>query len=252
LRFLERRNLLMADAIAAPSQFIGRSTLDALRLKGRSFTTLHHGVDTAQFRPGAAARDPHEVLFVGTIKKQKGVQELFEARPRMVEAAPGTRFTLAGRYREDAGHPCSPQVLLQTLSPALRGRVCFLGQVPQEELPLLYSRAAVAVFPSHTEAFGLTCAEAMACGAAVVMTLRGSGPELVERGRSGLLVEPLDAAGLASAVTRLLQGSELRQRLGAGARARAIEKFDLDAAVARNIAFYEQVVSRFPKRLTHA
>jgi glycosyltransferase involved in cell wall biosynthesis len=127
-------------------------------------------------------------------------------------------------------------------------RVRFLGQVPREELPHLYRRAAVAVFPSYGEAFGLACVEAMSCGAAVVSAVGGSGLELIEAGESGLLVEPGDSGALASAIVRLLNDAALRSRLGVAARSRVVENFDLQDAATRNLAFYKQVVRRIPRR----
>jgi glycosyltransferase involved in cell wall biosynthesis len=270
LRFFERRNLRMADAIAAPSQFIASTTFEALRLSGKPCRILHHGVDTERFRPDESGRDPNGVLFAGTVKKQKGIQELFGAIPRILDEFPQARFTIAGRYPEDSKDRCSPQALLQglrrsrpsetgpdspafeTQSTASAGSIHFLGHVPQARLASLYSSAAVAVFPSHNEAFGLACAEAMACGAAVVMTARGSGPELVEHGESGLLVEPTDIGALATAVVNLLKNSPLRGSLGAAARSRVLETFDLRDTAALNVAFYEQVARRFQSQPAHA
>ena len=294
LRFFERRNLRMADAIVSPSHFIGRTTFEALRLGDKTFKILHHGIDAEKFRPEESLRAPNEVLFAGTVKKQKGIQELFQAIPRILDGFPEARFTIAGRYPADPSHSCSPQALLQALesslpsetgscekndstlfgglcsgasgkrsiptippvqraadggaAPAAAAKVRFLGHVPQPYLPSLFSRAAVAVFPSYNEAFGLACAEAMACGAAVVMTARGSGPELVEHGQSGLLVEPEDPRAIAVAIQRLLGDATLRRRLGAAARSRVAEKFNLRDTVARNVAFYEQVSNRFRSR----
>ena len=262
LRFFERRNLRMADAIAAPSHSIARATFEALRLRGKRFEILPHGIDAERFRPDESLRDSNEVLFAGTVKKQKGIQELFQAMPRILAQFPEARFTIAGRYPEDPRDPCSPRALLRGFvcatearimatngtSGAVAARVCFRGHVPQTDLPGLYSRAAVAVFPSHHEAFGLACAEAMACGAAVVMTARGSGPELVEHGASGLLVEPKDPGAIAAAVMQLLGDSSLRRRLGAAARVRVLEKFNLRDTAARNTAFYAQLVERSRSR----
>lgn len=288
LRFFERRNLRMADAIAAPSHFIARTTFEALRLSGTPCRILHHGIDTERFRPHESGRDPNRVLFAGTVKKQKGIRDLFQAIPRILEGFPEARFTIAGRYPEHPSDPCSPQALLQGLPPShpsgtlpgfhasemqstpaadrkrnmaecprgttvsAASNIRFLGPVPQAELASLYASAAVAVFPSHNEAFGLACAEAMACGAAVVMTARGSGPELVEHGKSGLVVEPTDISALASAVVNLLKNTALRGRLGAAARSRVLEIFNLRDTAALNVAFYEQVASRFRSQLAHA
>jgi glycosyltransferase involved in cell wall biosynthesis len=248
LRFFERRNLLIANAVISPSHFAGRTTLEALRVRPKCFEVLYHGIDADFFQPHASLRDPNEILFAGTVKKEKGILELFEAIPRILDQCPEACFTIAGRYPEDPSHPCSPRRLSQILTRtglSSAERVRFLGQVTRADLPGVYSRAAVAVFPSHGEAFGIGCAEAMACGAAVVMTARGSGPELVEHGKSGLLVEPADVRGLAELVVGLLKNPALRHSLGAAARRRVLEKFDLRDAATSNIRFYEQVVSRF-------
>ena len=257
MRFFERRNVRMADEVVSASRFIGRKTMDVLGLPAKPFTTLHHGVDTNRFRPGVFERSAQEVLFVGTVKRQKGIQELFQGIPRILQAAPQATFTIAGRYPEDPADTCSPGSLMQSLLPpgsndgpafSASARVRFLGQVPREELPLLYRRAAVAVFPSYGEAFGLACVEAMSCGAAVVSTKGGSGSEIVEAGKSGLLVEPGDSRALASAIIRLLNDAALRSRLGSAARSRVVETFDLQDAAIRNRDFYEQVVRRIPRR----
>lgn len=257
MRFLERRNVRMADQVIGASHFIGRSTMDVFKLSGKPFTTLYHGVDTDWFRPDESARRPNEVLFVGTVKRQKGIQELFRAIPGILEEAPAACFTIAGRYPVDASDSCSPQSLLKTLlglassaAPEAHTRIRFLGQVSRQQLRDLYGRAAVAVFPSHGEAFGLACAEAMSCGAAVVAADCGSVPELVAAGECGLLVQPRDSGGLGAAVVRLLKDEDQRRRLGTAARRWVVENFRLSDAAARNLAFYEQIASRFAKQQT--
>jgi glycosyltransferase involved in cell wall biosynthesis len=266
MRFIERRNVRMADGVISASRFIGKSTMDVLGLREKPFSTVYHGIDTNYFRPSKSSRGAKEILFVGTVKNQKGIRELFEAIPRILEAEPEACFTIAGRYPEDPDDPCSPQSLLRMRStgqgpgPVTSGpprdssaHIRFLGQVPRQELPQLYCQAAAAVFPSHGEAFGLACGEAMSCGAAVVAANHGSAGELITDGESGLLVEPRNSGALAAAVVRLLDDAELRRRLGAAARSRMVENFHLDDAVARNLAFYKQVVSRFPDRqIVHA
>lgn len=256
MRFLERRNVRLADAVVSPSRFMGATTMRLLGLPRKSFTTLPHGVDIRRFCPGAKARRANEVLIVGTIKKQKGIHELFRAIPRILEALPRTNFTLAGRYAENPADPCSRESLLRSLGSHLcrdsensfKQRVRFLGPVSQQDLPHLYRRATIAVFPSHREAFGLACAEAMSCGTPVAVANSGAAGELVDNERSGLLVEPCNSEALASAVVRLLGDSVLRRRIGAAARSRIAASFNLDDVAVRNVVFYEQVVSRFATR----
>jgi glycosyltransferase involved in cell wall biosynthesis len=123
-----------------------------------------------------------------------------------------------------------------------RARVELLGRVPHENLPALYSRASVFVFPSRVDGFGLTCAEAMASGRPVVATSRASGPELVEDGVSGLLADSANSVELAEKINILLEDRELAKKLGTNARQRVLEKFDVRDLGPRNLAFYESIL----------
>ena len=241
IRYFERRNIRGADAVVAASEYIGERTRRVLRLRCEPFVVIHHGIDVDRFRPQDLQRDPNEVLFAATVKKSKGILDFFKALPLVARVHPRARFTIAGRYNENSSDCCSPQRLLETIPGELQRSVQFLGHVAQPKLARLYSRAAAVVFPSRSEAFGLACCEAMACGAAVVMTARGSGPELVEHKRSGLLVEPSDTASVGSAISHLLRDVDLRRNLGCQARLRVVEKFNLSTAAERNVAFYERV-----------
>jgi glycosyltransferase involved in cell wall biosynthesis len=88
------------------------------------------------------------------------------------------------------------------------------------------------------EAFGWTNAEAMAHGKPVVATAVGGIPEIIEDGVSGFLVQPRHPADAADRILRLLRDTGLRQRMGASARQRVAEKFDLRANVAELVRLY--------------
>jgi len=245
LRFMERRNVSMADALVSVSQHIGEITLHALGLNGRSFHVIYNGVDTQMFRPLSVERDESEVLYVGSLHRRKGIHELMRAWPSVVAQMPQARLTVVGRIPDGEPGQILLRSLLSLVPKAAQESISFAGYVPHEQLPLSYSRAAVAVFPSHEEAFGLTCAEAMACGTAVVMTSKGSGPELVENEVSGLLVDPSNIEALAGAIVRLLQNSSLRCELGINARQRAQRMFDGKVLAEQNVQFYAEVVKDY-------
>jgi len=242
LRFVERHNVGMADALVAVSKHIGDVTVEALGLVGRDFQVIYNGVDTHRFRPQPLNRNAHEILYVGSLHRRKGIQELMRAWALVATEMPDARLTVVGRIPEGDTGQRSVKCLLDFIPRELRDTVSFVGYVPHEQLPLWYSRAAAAVFPSHAEAFGLTCAEAMACGAAVAMTSKGSGPELVEHGMSGLLVDPLDVEALAGELVYLLRNPDVRRELGTNARERACRLFDSEILVGRNLAFYRDTI----------
>jgi len=89
--------------------------------------------------------------------------------------------------------------------------VVFLGPVPNDDLPALYAGAMLFVFPSLYEGFGLPSLEAMACGTPVVCSNTFSLPEVVRE--AAIMVDPLDAEGLAAAMERALRDQALREEM---------------------------------------
>jgi len=94
------------------------------------------------------------------------------------------------------------------------------------------------VLPSRSEAFSNSLMEAMACGCAVAASRVGGNPELVEHGKTGLLFEPGDAAGLAALLGTLLDRRESRLRMGEAAARRIRERFSLAASARRMEEIY--------------
>jgi glycosyltransferase involved in cell wall biosynthesis len=107
-----------------------------------------------------------------------------------------------------------------------------LGRVSLTEVRALLRHADVHLLPTLWDNAPYACIEAMASATAVVSSDFGGLPELVEHGRSGLLARTGDAASFVTAIECLVEDRELRERLGAGARARIEEHFT-DVGVAQ-------------------
>jgi glycosyltransferase involved in cell wall biosynthesis len=163
----------------------------------------------------AAPAQPPEVLYVGRLSPEKNIDTL-------VEALGDLNLVVAGD---------GP---LRELVPKT------LGAVPHAEVERLLERASVVVAPCHREGFGLAAAEAMAFGRPVVAASGGALLELVADGETGILVPPRDPEALRVAVQRLLGDSELRERLGSAARARARARFGWDTVIQRTLEVYRQ------------
>ena len=127
----------------------------------------------------------------------------------------GAPDLLAALKRFHATHPFVP---VRCFGPAddadLPPWVERRGFLTDDQLVRFYNDCAIFVLPSHYEGWGLPAAEAMACGAALVVTASGGTADFTADGHNALVVSPRDAGGLAHALTRLVEDPELRNRLG--------------------------------------
>jgi glycosyltransferase involved in cell wall biosynthesis len=140
------------------------------------------------------------LLYLGTLEPRKNLVRLLEAYAllrRMRGPTETPPLVLAGGkgwYYDE--------ILSRVSALALEDVVIFPGYVPQEDLPWYYRAAALFVYPSFFEGFGLPVLEAMACGAPVITTTASSLPEVA--GDAALLIEPEDIEGMAMAMNRCL------------------------------------------------
>ncbi|MCC6547453.1 glycosyltransferase family 4 protein [Candidatus Sumerlaeota bacterium] len=238
--FLEQRGLAAATHRVAVSQFIADTTQRVHRGTPAVDEVLHNFTDSRIFFPTpATARDPNLLLFVGKIALVKGVKELFAALPRILLRFPALRLEMAaGDSTDGAGRTSLKEELLRELPTEFHPRVIFHGAVPHAGLPDLYRRAGACVFPSRMEAMALAPLEAMACGAAVVVSANSSMREEVDHGVTGLHADSADPEDLAAKVAMLVEDRGLAERLGTAAHRAVLEKFDLPVALSRNEQFY--------------
>jgi len=173
------------------------------------------------------------VLFCGTREPRKNLPRVLEAFRRIDH--PELDLVLAGPigWKED---------LTDDLA-SLEGRVRPLGFVPPDDLGALYEGAAVVVYPSLAEGFGLPVLEAMAHGVPVV-TSAGTATEEVA-GDAALLVDPLDTDAIAAAIERILGDRELAASLGAAGRVRA-SLFSWERSAELVAAVYAEAVGTPP------
>jgi glycosyltransferase involved in cell wall biosynthesis len=137
------------------------------------------------------------------------------------------------------------EYLLSLLDADQRDTVQFYDHVSREELQHALSSAWLSVFPSYAEAFAIAPMEAMLCGCPTIYSQRGSGPELMQDGRDGLLIDPDNTDQLAEAIVRLLEDDQLARRLGEAGRQRVKDRFTVGRAVTANEVFYRDTIDAF-------
>ena len=168
------------------------------------------------------------VLFMGWVVREKGVYELLDAVGALVarEDVPPFELVLCGGgdALEDARRIVRERGL---------DGVRLEGWVGGERKAELLRRSHVCVQPSHAEGLSNVLLEAMASGLALVSTDVGAAPDVVDEGRTGLLVPPRSAAALEEALATVLGDAALRERLGAAARRRVETENAIDVGVGR-------------------
>ena len=181
------------------------------------------------------------VLFVGRLSEAKGILELFDAAPRVLERVPSARFVLLGVAETEAReHWVREQARRRGIEP----RVTFLGSLEDDAKARVYAASSIYVSPSRTEAFPLTIPEAMAAGLPMVVTAVGAIPDHVKEDEDGFLIPPRDPAALADRIVRLLEDDALRRRIAEHVRRRARNEFAIEVGAARVRAVWREVLER--------
>lgn len=186
---------------------------------------------------------PPTVVFLGRLEHRKGTVELLQAVPEVLRRVPDARFVLIGSDRPHCpGGRTHVHYLEQDFPPEVRERVTLAGRLPQDEVDRRLQTADLFVAPSRYESFGLIFLEAMRWGTPVVGTTAGGIPEIVEDGKTGMLVRPEAPAELAAAIAGLLLDPVRRAELGAAGRRRVEQEFSVRRMAERVAGLYEEVL----------
>lgn len=202
------------------------------------------GIDTGRFADGAAPANlreelglPPDALLVGSVavlRNKKGHRFLLEAAPSVLARFPNAVFLIVGTGPQEKNLRDAIDSL------GLSGSVRMLGH--REDVPNVLLSLDLFVLPTVEEALGTAFLEAMATGRAVVGCRVGGVPEVVEEGKTGLLVPPGDPAALAEAIRSLLADGELRARMGAAGRRSVMARYSVEEMCRRMWEVYRSLL----------
>ncbi|MFJ2767796.1 DUF3492 domain-containing protein [Streptomyces sp. NPDC087300] len=227
--------------------------------------TVHPGMESDRFTEVGEsgyedpAADPGTLLWVGRIEPAKDLISLLHAFADVRKEEPGARLRIVGAPAEGpeaAAYLAHCRALAAQLFPDEADGAHAVGDNPVSfeeiggpetpELADAYAAAGVVVLSSVVEGFPISLVEAMFCGRATVSTDVGAVVEVI--GGTGLVVPPRNPRALAEACVALLRDPERGARLGAAARARALELFTVEQNVAAFRGIYLEIVSHCPVR----
>ena len=242
--FQEKRSFKKADAFIAVSNYVKMHTANYLSYRNTAVEVIFNPINSSLFQPQEIALETNNITFAGTICEKKGVRQLIQAFPFVKEKFPKAILNLYGRDWLFPDGGSYMKMLQETELPqlgALAQDIIFHGAVSLQEIPKVYAKAAVCVFPSHMETLGLVAPEAMAMEKAVVFTTLGPGSEVIEDGITGYLCNPHNAKDIAEKILLVLQNPEKATGLGVKARQAVLQKFEINTIVNENIAFYTKI-----------
>ncbi|MFE6173331.1 DUF3492 domain-containing protein [Streptomyces sp. NPDC056464] len=223
--------------------------------------TVYPGMDAARFAEVGESPEcvgPDTLVWVGRVEPTKDLVSLLHAFGEVRKEEPKARLRIVGTPSgpEGAAYLGHCKALAAQLFPDEAEGPHRVGDNPVSfeeiggpEIPTLadaYASGAVTVLSSVVEGFPIGLVEAMFCGRATVSTDVGAVVEVI--GGTGLVVPPRNPRALAEACVALLRDPERGERLGAAARARALELFTVEQNVAAFHGIYLEIVSHTPVR----
>ena len=229
-----------STAVVCVSEFTRQEVLERYpSITEEKLKVIHGGVDLERFYPRSQGKiselyDIKEYLLcVGEVRPYKNLENVFRA----LELCPdGLQLAISGRIFGE--HKTKLENLARSLN--IENRIVWLGYVPDDLLPNLYSEATAFIFPSLYEGFGLPIIEAMACGCPVISSNRASLPEI--GGEVALFFDPLEISDMAESIKKVCEDSEYSQTLARRGPEHA-NNFKWEYSVKKHMNLFESILN---------
>jgi glycosyltransferase involved in cell wall biosynthesis len=247
---LEGRVMRAVERVIVGSEFARRQAAEELGVPAEKFAVVPYGVDRALApgpKPEALARrlgvaGSPVALFLGSLEPRKNLAFLLDVWQEVARTRAEAKLIVAG------GGPLLGELQARVRASGIGPSVVFTGHVPAAEKLDYYRLADMLVFPSTMEGFGLVVAEAMSCGLPVLISNRGSLPELIVPAAGGLVADPTDREAFVRGILTLLGDATIRRRFGTANRERVERLFRWDVCAAATARVYEEVLEAWRAR----
>ena len=223
----------------APSLWMTSMANQSPLWKGKAVYHIGNALDTEVFSPrdrlmckrklGLPEKIP-TVLFGATDTSipYKGFTLLLQTLCKLKGQGLNVHLVIFGYHKPVQQLPC---------------QATYIGKLPNNALPEVYSAADILVAPSLQECFGMVIGEASACETPCVAFDIGGVSDIIQDGYTGFLAQPLNVDHLAQCIKRLLINGELAEQFGKNARKHILDSFDSDLIAKKHIELYEVLLS---------
>lgn len=181
------------------------------------------GVDSKLFTPNPNISPiPNQLLFVGSLLKTKGLLDLIEAIPKVLESVPEFKLNIVG--------PGNNKIFLnKAIELNVQSNIIWSGSVANKDLPRYFHSSSAFILPSHSEGFGIVCIESMACNCITIVSELPATSDYITRGSTGFFIEPKNPASIAKQIINVLTSDSDLNKIRFNARELVKENFDWKA-----------------------
>lgn len=243
---LERFLSKLSDKLITVSNLNLRKAVELKFDKSHKFINIYSGIDFSKFnssidipqqKQDLELRPQDKIIgMVGRLSEQKAPLDFIRAIPDVLKIYKDTMFLLVG----DGELRQNIESLIETLQ--INSRVKILGF--RDDIARLLQVFDIYVLTSHWEGLGRSLTEAMYMGKPAVATRVEGVPELVEHGKTGLLVSPKDIKGISDGIIKILSDQKLAVKLGKAARQKVAEHFEAKVMVEKIDWLYQQLLKK--------
>jgi spore coat protein SA len=249
-----RKCLDQTDKVIVNSQFLKDFVVNYSNCDEAKVIVHHLGIDTNQFqsrwapdkmveieqlKQALGVQNKNIVLYVGRLLKKKGVHHLLNVFPNLLKHYPNTMLMIVGSAYFGSSRETKYVKQLYKLAENMPNSIRFVPYVPHNEIQKWFQIANIIVVPSAAEPFGLVNIEAMATGVTVVATNSGGIPEIIEHGKTGILINPKKIEiELTKTLIDLLSSAERTSALGKAGIRHVHKNFTWEHSANRMLELY--------------
>ena len=231
----DREYFNKADAVYAVSSFSERYVTEHL-CKWKEVKVIYNPIGEHWFKQSSDNNDSNIILFFGKIATMKGVYSLVKAFNLVAAISADAKLKLIGNG--------NPEAAKELVDSRFYDRVEFAGFMSQEHIMEEIDRSAFCVLPSFFENFSMAALEVLARRKALIYTSRTSGPELIEDGVNGFIVDPDDIEMLADKMCLLLLDHNLRDCLAVKGFEMCKQRFSTTVIIPQLELYYKELTEK--------
>jgi L-malate glycosyltransferase len=249
MRYAQKTACRLADCVVANSNAV-RDWLVNDGVNAKRIRVIRNGIaippkreDTEHFRIRKELGIPLDTPIVATVCRltpSKGLEDLLRAAVRVTACLPRVQFLIAGSDLSQPGYRLQLERFAADLN--LSRSVHFLGE--RSDVLDILSESDLFVLPSLSEGLSNVLLEAMIANLPVVATDIGGNPEVVEHGKTGLLIPPKNVDELLAAIIQILQNPDMGCRFGDAGRTRVVTEFSLENMIQQTQDLYLSLLEK--------